>query len=295
MTKQAFAIIMVFCGLLAAQCAQAETWSEGTIDVGKLSRDISKDVDEFSSEKDRIAQRIKEKKSKLMQLKKEYEQASKVNEKGVVKSRMLLASSEMIKLYEQMYSTTEEKVSDIIPKIRKLRESADQSRMGQRQKQLQDPETRKRLRNMFSVVSNLAQRCQDPDKQRMVADMLEMADQLYSGTQGNQGSMQNLLENMDQLEERMIALYAQAKNGLLRVDLEKEQTRLATEMFQYIVSMRPVAEAINEMDFQGDLDLPDIDLDEEIRSLQGITKGSSTARTSADAKDRLQKFQNWEP
>ncbi|MFO7803338.1 MAG: hypothetical protein R6V55_13690, partial [Desulfovermiculus sp.] len=94
---------------------------------------------------------------------------------------------------------------------------------------------------------------------------------------------------------RMIALYAQAKNGLLRVDLEKEQTRLATEMFQYIVSMRPVAEAINEMDFQGDLDLPDIDLDEEIRSLQGITKRSSTARTSADAKDRLQKFQNWEP
>lgn len=295
MTKQAFAIIMVFCGLMAVQCAQAETWSEGTIDVGQLSRDISKDVDDFSTEKDRLAQRIKEKKSRLMQLKKEYKQASTVNKKGVIKSKMLLASSEMIKLYEEMYSTTAEKVSDIIPKIRKLRESAGQSRMGQRQKHLQNPETRKRLSNMFSVVSTLAQRCQDPGKQRMVADMLEMADRLYRGTKGNQGSMQNLLENMDQLEERMIALYAQSKNGLLRVDLEKEQTRLATEMFQYIVSMRPVAEAINEMDFKGDLDLPDIELDEEIRSLQGITRESSSARTSADAKDRLQKFQNWEP
>ena len=287
------AATIFFCGL----SAQAKTVTEGTLDIEHLATQISGDLKDYSQKKDVLVDNIKSVQDGIQKLKSDYTRADNEKEKIMLKARTLKESSQLLDFYSQFYSLNIEKVEAILPNLQKMRQAAHNGSLGQAARELQDPEFKKNINTLYTNLSTLAIKFDNPKLKKEMASLLTENELLYTQKTKGLNVFSDIIKNIDKVEDYLKSIYARTVLKSKILQRKKVQTELAVQLMQYALALKPIQQAMFDMNPDGVMDVPDIDVaefvdpiinDDQISSAESRT----TTYNDPDVDATLKNFQN---
>lgn len=289
-----FIMLIFFLTAVTGNFAAAKTYTDGTIDVTKISQHLQSELNDFVSYKKAMLGKIDHNKDRIHMLKQRYLNAGK-SEQMVIKSRLLKENAQYLKYYHSLYNKTVSKTRQILSKVKTLRKGIRSSKNMLINSKLKDPVIVKKINNLYGTLSTLALNCKDPDKQKVVAQMLKNTDQLYKQNTKGALAAAKIMQNMDGLLDSLENTYVKAKVGMKKLDLKEKSASYAVELYKYIMAVRPVYETVSRLKVI-DTDLPEIDLSEDILNLtQEVELGPDRQNQNNNSLDTLKEYKSTGP
>lgn len=256
-----FAIVAAWlaCG---APSASAKTVTEGTLDIQNLATQITGDLQEYAQTKDILMDNIKSVQAGLGKLKEDYHRAEGENEKLRIRAATLKETSDLLDFYSQFYELNVQTVQRILPRLETMRKAAHKGSLGKAARQLQDPEFRQNMTNLYGNLSAFAMAFGDNKSKKEVASLLKEFEGLYAQGKAGADIFNNIIQNIDKVSEFLRSLYATTKLRANILQTKKFQAEVAVELMEYTLALKPLKEAMEEMNPEGILEVPEIDVAE---------------------------------
>lgn len=277
--------------------AQAKTVTEGTLDIEHLATRISGDLKDYSQKKDVLVDNIKSVQNGIQKLKSDYTRAENEKEKIMLKARTLKESSQLLDFYSQFYSLNIQKVKAILPNLQKMKQAAHNGSLGQAARELQNPEFKKNINNLYANLSSLAIKFDNPKLKKELATLLTENELLYNQKTKGLNVFGDIIKNIDKVEDYLKSIYARTVLKSKILQRKKVQTELAVQLMQYALALKPIQQAMIDMNPDGVMDVPDIDVAEFVDPIinddQTVsTESQITTYNDPNVNAALKNFQN---
>jgi len=296
MKKSAILAIVAAWLNFGAAAAYAKTVTEGTLDVQNLATQITGDLQEYARTKDILLDNIQSVQAGLGQLKEDYHRAGTENDKLRIRAATLKETSDLLDFYGQFYELNIQTVQRILPRLETMRKAAYKGVLGKAARQLQDPEFRQNMTNLYGNLSAFAMAFGDNKSKKEVASLLGEFENLYAQGKSGADIFNNIIQNIDKVSEFLRSLYATTKLRANILQTKKYQAELAVELMEYTLALKPLKEAMEQMNPDGIMEVPEIDLAEFVDPIveDSDTSGGPVMAVGHDPEiDRmLQGYQN---
>lgn len=260
----AIAALVVFGFVLTAQ---AKTVTEGTLDVERLATQISGDLADYSQKRDELVGNITSVQKGIQKLKEDYAKAESVKQRTMIKARTLKETSRLLDFYSQFYNLNVEKVKAILPKLERMKSAAKKSALGKAAGKLQDPEFKRSMKSLYVNLSAMALMFNNPSSKREIANLLKGNELLYRQGQKGVNVFDNIIKNIDKVGDYLRSVYARTMLRSRVLQQKKAQTELAVELMRYVLALKPIRQAMLQINPEGVIDVPDIDFEEFVDPL----------------------------
>ena len=288
----AVAAMVIFAGVFMAE---ARTVTEGTLDIQNLATRISGDLKDYGQKRDQLVDNIKSVQKGIGKLKEDYGKTETEKDKTMIKARTLKETSQLLDFYSQFYNLNTQTVEAILPNLEKMKDAAQKGAIGRAARQLSDPEFKENLKTLYGNLSTFAMKFNNPNIKKEVATLLRENELLYQ--QGMKGTdvFNDIVKNIDKVSDYLRSIYART---ILRSNIlqrKKFQTELAVQLMQYALALKPIKQAMVELNPEGVMEVPEVDISEFVDPI--ISDGDSedtayaTSYNDPDVDAALKNFQ----
>jgi len=288
----AVAAMVIFTGVFMAE---ARTVTEGTLDIQNLATRISGDLRDYSQNRDQLVDNIKSVQKGIGKLKEDYGKAETEKDKTMIKARTLKETSQLLDFYSQFYNLNTRTVEAILPNLEKMKAAARKGAMGRAFRQLQDPEFKKNLRTLYGNLSTFAMKFNNASLKKEVATLLRENELLYQQGMKGMDVFNDMVKNIDKVSDYLRSIYART---LLRSNIlqrKKFQTELAVQLMQYALALKPIKQAMMELNPEGVMEVPEINLEEFVDPIISDSDSEDTTYATSyndpDVEAALRNFQ----
>jgi len=255
-------ILTIVLFILLTTTAEAKTITQGTLDIENIANRISGDLRDYSEKRQVLVENIKSVQKGIKKLKKDYDTAQGEKDRITIRARTLDETSRLLDYYSQFYTLNVKKVQSILPNLSKMRAAANNGVLGKASKQLANPRFKQNIRTLYSNLSALSVKFNNPNMKREVATLLKENELLYQ--QGKKGVhfFNNITKNIDKVDNYLRSIYARTLLHANILERKKVQTELAVELMQYALALKPIQQNMHQMNPVNIIDIPEIDYDE---------------------------------
>lgn len=251
----------------------AETVTEGTLDIQNLATKISGDLQDYGQKRDTLVDNIKSVQKGIQKLKQDYEKAGAENERIVIRARTLKESSQLLDFYSQFYNLNIEKVEAILPNLERMKAGARKGAIGNAARELEDPEFKENMRNLYSNLSTFAMKFSNPNLKKEVATLLRENELLYKQSKKGLSVFDDIVRNIDKVADYLRSVYARTTLRARILERKKFQMELAVELMQYALALKPIRQTMLQINPEGVIEVPDINISEFVDAI--ISDGES--------------------
>jgi hypothetical protein len=106
--------------------------------------------------------------------------------------------------------------------------------------------------------------------------------------------MDNIIKNVDKVGDYLRSVYARTMLRSRVLQQKKAQTELAVELMRYVLALKPIQQAMLQINPEGVIDVPDIDFEEFVDPLLSDNQaedGGEAIYTDPDTDSILTGFQ----
>ena len=275
--------------------AEARTVTEGTLDIQNLATRISGNLRDYSQNRDQLVDNIKSVQKGIGKLKEDYGKAETEKDKTMIKARTLKETSQLLDFYSQFYNLNTRTVEAILPNLEKMKDAARKGAIGKAARQLQDPEFKKNLRTLYGNLSTFAMKFNNANLKKEVATLLRENELLYQQGMKGMDVFNDMVKNIDKVSDYLRSIYARTILRSKILQRKKFQTELAVQLMQYALALKPIKQAMMELNPEGVMEVPEINLEEFVDPI--ISESDSEDTTYApsfndpDVEAALKNFQ----
>ena len=281
--------------MFSAVGAFAKTVTEGTLDIQNLATEITGDLQEYSRTKDILVDNIRSAQAGIGKLKEDYQKAESKNEKTRLQAATLKETSDLLDFYSQFYELNIQTIKRILPRLETMRKAARKGGFGKAARQLQDPEFKRNMANLYGNLSGFAVTFGNARSKKEVATLLRENELLYSQGRAGTDVFNNIMENIDKVSAYLRSIYATTRLRAGILQRKKFQAELAVELMEYALALKPLKEAMAQMNPEGIMEVPELELDEFVDPIiEDDSPGGGPAGVDYDPEiDRiLQSYRN---
>jgi len=241
---------------------EAKTVTEGTLDIHNLATRISGDLSDYSQKRDQLVVNIRSVQKGIEELKEDYDGAEGEKEKVMIKVRTLKGISKLLGFYDQFYRLNKEKVEAILPNLEKMKVAARKGALGKAARQLEDPEFKQNMINLYGNLSAFAMKFNNSNLKKEVATLLKENELLYKQGKKGLNVFDDMAKNIDKVADYLRSVYARTFLRARILERKKIQAELAVELMQYALALKPIQQTILEINPEGIIDVPEINVSE---------------------------------
>ena len=288
----AVAAMVIFA---SSSITEARTVTEGTLDIQNLATRISGDLRDYSQNRDQLVDNIKSVQKGIGKLKEDYGKAETEKDKTMIKARTLKETSQLLDFYSQFYNLNTRTVEAILPNLEKMKDAARKGAIGKAARQLQDPEFKKNLRTLYGNLSTFAMKFNNANLKKDVATLLRENELLYQQGMKGMDVFNDMVKNIDKVSDYLRSIYARTVLRSKILQRKKFQTELAVQLMQYALALKPIKQAMMELNPEGVMEVPEINLEEFVDPIISDSDSEDTAYTTSyndpDVDAALRSFQ----
>ncbi|MFH1624846.1 MAG: hypothetical protein ABID54_06790 [Pseudomonadota bacterium] len=285
-------LVVIFCGIRA----EARTVTEGTLDIQTIATRISGDLKEYSEKRDTLVDNIKSVQEGIQKLKEDYAKAESEKDKIMIKANTLKETSTLLHFYSQFYNLNIQKVEAILPNLDRIKKAARKGITGKTARELRDPELKKNLNTLYGNLATFAVIIEKANVKKEIATLLRENELLYHQGGKGQDVFNDITRNIDKVTDYLKSIYARTVLRFNILQRKKFQTELAVQLMQYALVLRPIKQTLLEINPEGIMEVPDIEIGEFIdpiisdNQLEG--EGEMIPSNDPDIDTALRKYQN---
>ncbi len=257
--------------------AEARTVTEGTLDIQNLATRISGDLRDYSQNRDQLVDNIKSVQKGIGKLKEDYGKAETEKDKTMIKARTLKETSQLLDFYSQFYNLNTRTVEAILPNLEKMKVAARKGAIGKAARQLQDPEFKKNLKTLYGNLSTFAMKFNNANLKKEVATLLRENELLYQQGMKGMDVFNDMVKNIDKVSDYLRSIYARTVLRSKILQRKKFQTELAVQLMQYALALKPIKQAMMELNPEGVIEVPEINLEEFVDPIISDSDSEDTA------------------
>ena len=257
--------------------AEARTVTEGTLDIQNLATRISGDLRDYSQNRDQLVDNIKSVQKGIGKLKEDYGKAETEKDKTMIKARTLKETSQLLDFYSQFYNLNTRTVEAILPNLEKMKTAARKGAIGKAARQLQDPEFKKNLKTLYGNLSTFAMKFNNANLKKEVATLLRENELLYQQGMKGMDVFNDMVKNIDKVSDYLRSIYARTVLRSKILQRKKFQTELAVQLMQYALALKPIKQAMMELNPEGVIEVPEINLEEFVDPIISDSDSEDTA------------------
>jgi len=270
----AVAAMVIFA---SSSITEARTVTEGTLDIQNLATRISGDLRDYSQNRDQLVDNIKSVQKGIGKLKEDYGKAETEKDKTMIKARTLKETSQLLDFYSQFYNLNTRTVEAILPNLEKMKDAARKGAIGKAARQLQDPEFKKNLRTLYGNLSTFAMKFNNANLKKEVATLLRENELLYQQGMKGMDVFNDMVKNIDKVSDYLRSIYARTVLRSKILQRKKFQTELAVQLMQYALALKPIKQAMMELNPEGVIEVPEINLEEFVDPIISDSDSEDTA------------------
>ena len=258
---QVLVIGAAFFLLFLNQGLNAATVTQGTLEFEELATTVREDLKDYNERRDVIIGDIKATQNSLKKLKTDFSRSDSSAEQAEIKARTLRDTSRLLESYSQYHALTIAKVEAVLPNLEKMKKAVKKSTLAESARQLQDPEFRTGINNLYSNLSSMTMMFGDKRRKAEIAVLLKNNELLYAQGNKGQGGVENIVKNVDKMTDYLRSIYAKTANSNMILNQKKEQTKYAIELMMYALDIGKIKHTMPKFS-EMMMDIPEIEVDE---------------------------------
>lgn len=255
-------ILAVFVSIVAPRGLVAQTVTQGTFErIRAIGEKVSTELDNYVTERDVKLKDLEKIKLDIKNSQAAYSKAPGRKDRLHLQAQILASSSELVEGYLDLYGLATRKMEEIIPNLRWMREAAASgSLLGPVAQQIQDPQTRKQLSNLYGNLANLSLLLDNKALQGDVAPLLKANEELFEGFNQTKGIFENVAGNLDKVIRYYSDLYAKTAVAERKLQQKKQKLLVANNLMAFVITMGPIQDKILDLSGKSGMDVPEMDV-----------------------------------
>jgi len=264
-----FLILLSFCviAISIANVANADTITQGTLDIKNLAKSISDNLQDYTAKKNVLVGQIKRVQAGIKNLKYSYSQATEEKDRIRLRAETLKETSRLLNIYSKFYKLNISKAEAILPNIRRLKVAASRGPLGFAARQLENEEFKNNIKTFYSNISNMAILLNDAKLKKDVTGFLRDNDAYYKHGSTNIKAFDNITRNIDKIEGYIHNIYAKTLQQSALLRQKQHKTKLSIELMRYVIALRPLKGSMLQINPEGVMEVPEVNVDEFIDPL----------------------------